>query len=29
LRSENQMRFAFTVANVGTFGTLKRQERLY
>jgi LPS-assembly protein len=29
VRSENQFRFAFTVANVGTFGTLKRQERLY
>lgn len=29
LRSENQFRFAFTLANVGTFGTLKRQERLY
>jgi LPS-assembly protein len=29
LRNENQYRFAFTVANVGTFGTLKRQERLY
>ncbi len=29
LRTENQFRFAFTIANVGTFGTLKRQERLY
>ena len=29
LRNENQFRFAFNVANVGTFGTLKRQERLY
>jgi LPS-assembly protein len=29
LRNENQFRFAFTLANVGTFGTLKRQERLY
>jgi LPS-assembly protein len=29
VRNENQFRFAFTVANVGTFGTLRRQERLY
>ena len=29
LRNENQFRFAFTVANVGTFGTLKRTERIY
>ena len=29
LRNENQFRFAFTLANVGTFGTLKRQERVY
>jgi len=29
LRSENQFRFAFFVANVGTFGTLRKQERLF
>jgi LPS-assembly protein len=29
VRNENQFRFAFTVANVGTFGTLRAQERLY
>ncbi len=26
---ENQYRFAFTLANIGTFGNLRRQERLY
>ena len=26
---ENQYRFAFNLANIGTFGNLKRQERLY
>lgn len=29
LRSENQFRLAFTVANLGTFGTLRKQERLF
>ncbi len=29
VRNENQFRFAFTLANVGTFGNLKRQERLF
>lgn len=29
VRNENQFRFAFTLANVGAFGNLKRQERLY
>ena len=29
LRSENQYRFAFSIANLGTFGTLRRQERLF
>jgi LPS-assembly protein len=29
VRNENQFRFAFTVSNIGTFGTLKRQERIY
>jgi LPS-assembly protein len=29
LRNENQLRFAFTLANVGTFGNLKRVERIY
>jgi len=28
-RFENQYRFAFAVANLGSFGTLKRQERLF
>ncbi len=29
VRNENQFRFALSLANVGTFGTLKRQERLF
>lgn len=29
VRNENQYRFAFTLANIGTAGTLKRQERLF
>ena len=29
VRNENQFRFAFSLANVGSFGNLKRQERLY
>jgi LPS-assembly protein len=29
VRNENQFRFAFTLANIGTFGNLKRQERLF
>jgi LPS-assembly protein len=29
VRNENQFRFAFTLANVGTFGNLRRQERLF
>ncbi|MGH9542320.1 MAG: LPS-assembly protein LptD [Terriglobales bacterium] len=29
LRRENQFRFNFTLANVATFGNLRRQERLY
>lgn len=28
-RNENQFRVAFAVANIGSFGTLKRQERLF
>jgi len=28
-RNENQFRLAFAVANIGTFGTLKKQERLF
>ncbi len=28
-RGENQFRLAFTVANIGSFGTLKKQERLF
>jgi len=29
VRNENQYRFTFTLANIGEFGNLKRQERLY
>lgn len=29
IRNENQYRFAFTLANIGSFGNLKRQERLF
>ncbi|HYN15053.1 MAG TPA: LPS assembly protein LptD [Terriglobales bacterium] len=29
VRNENQFRFAFTLANIGAFGNLKRQERIY
>ena len=29
IRNENQYRFSFTLSNIGSFGTLKRQERLY
>jgi LPS-assembly protein len=29
LRSQNEYRFAFTVANVGTFGTIREQERIF
>jgi LPS-assembly protein len=29
VRNENQFRFAFTLSNVGTFGNLRRQERLF
>jgi len=29
VRNENQFRFAFTLANIGTFGNLKRQERVF
>jgi LPS-assembly protein len=29
VRNENQFRFAFSLANIGTFGNLKRQERLF
>lgn len=28
-RNENQFRAAFTVANIGSFGTMRRQERLF
>lgn len=28
-RSENQFRISFSIANVGTFGTLRRQERVF
>jgi LPS-assembly protein len=29
VRNENQYRFTFSLANVGAFGNLRRQERLY
>lgn len=29
VRNENQYRFAFTLANIGTFGNMKRQERIF
>ena len=29
VRNENQYRFAFTLANIGTFGNMRRQERLF
>ena len=29
VRNENQFRFALSLSNVGTFGTLRRQERLF
>lgn len=28
-RNDNQYRIAFTIANIGSFGTLKKQERLF
>ena len=28
-RNENQFRMAFTIANIGSFGTLKKRERLF
>jgi hypothetical protein len=29
VRNENLFRFTFTLANIGSFGNLRRQERLY
>ena len=29
VRSENQFRVSFTLANIGTFGNLRRQERIF
>jgi LPS-assembly protein len=29
VRNENVFRFTFTLANIGSFGNLRRQERLY
>jgi LPS-assembly protein len=29
VRNENEYRFSFTLANIGTFGNLRRQDRLY
>ena len=28
-RDESQIRVAFAISNIGTFGTLKRQERIF
>ena len=28
-RNENQFRLSFAVANIGSFGSLKRQDRLF
>ena len=27
--NDNQFRFAFTIANIGSFGTLQRQQRIF
>jgi LPS-assembly protein len=29
VRNENQFRFSFTLSNIGSFGNLRKQERLY
>ncbi|MFQ5776871.1 MAG: LPS-assembly protein LptD [Terriglobia bacterium] len=29
VRSDNEYRFAFSIANVGTFGTIRRRERIF
>jgi len=29
VRTENQFRVAFVIANIGTFGNLRRQEKIY
>jgi LPS-assembly protein len=29
VRNENQYRFSFTLANIGSIGNLRKQERLY
>jgi LPS-assembly protein len=29
VRNENQYRFSFTLANIGSFGNLRRNERLF
>jgi LPS-assembly protein len=29
VRNENEYRFSFTLANIGSFGNMRRQERLY
>jgi LPS-assembly protein len=29
VRNENQFRFGFTLANIGTFGNIRRRERIY
>jgi len=29
VRTENQFRIAFTIANIGTFGNLRRQEKIF
>ncbi len=29
VRTENQFRVAFIIANIGTFGNLRRQEKIF
>jgi len=29
VRNENQFRFNFTLANIGSFGNIRRQEQLF
>jgi LPS-assembly protein len=29
VRNENQFRFSFTLANIGSFGNIRKQEQLY
>jgi LPS-assembly protein len=29
IRNENQFRVAFVIANIGSFGTVKRQDKIF